>query len=130
MGKEVSMRAQSQDKISTLRPFAVRSAHGVYRYFWLRFLPSATGAKIAWVVYAAFGTLLVLWDASARGEHIASTMLVSVYSFPSSLLSGLLAYAFTTDDPSRVLTWFLMVSLNSWLVFRIFCRFKKRDERG
>jgi hypothetical protein len=111
----------------SLRPLVVRWSHGVYRYFWLRFPASATGAKIVWVVYAAFGTALILWDASARGEHIASTLLVSAYAFPSSLLSGLLAFTFTTGDPSRTLTWFLMVSLNGWLVFRIFCRFKKRD---
>src|SRR5437868_2893434 len=82
--------------------------------------------KIAWLVYALVGSLLFLWDASARGEHIAGTLIVTAYSLPSSLVLFPLDRLFPGLIQPSVLMWLLMVTLNGWLLYRFFCLFARK----
>jgi ABC-type dipeptide/oligopeptide/nickel transport system permease component len=91
-------------------------------------MTSSRAGKIAWFAYAVIGTMLIFADSQARGEHTLGTLIVAAYCMPSFLLAALTTFLFTTHDPSPFLVWFLMVTLNGWLVFHSVCRFRKKKE--
>jgi hypothetical protein len=84
--------------------------------------------KIIWLVYGLVGSLLFLWDGSARGEHIAGSLIVAAYSLPSSLILIPLASVLPAYDQSPWLMWFLMVTLNGWLLYRFCCLLSRRKK--
>lgn len=53
-------------------------------------------------------------------------MIIFAYSLPSSLLLAAVAASFGAFDYLTPVTWLLMVTLNGWLLFRLFCLFEKR----
>lgn len=110
----------------TLAPILGRFVGGVRRFFWRRWPERCTGAKIAWIAYAAIATFLISWDASETGDHLGNTLMVVWFCFPSYLIAALVSSFMTMRDPSPVFVWGLTITLNGWFVFRLFCRFRKR----
>ena len=111
----------------TLTPIFGRFGGAIYRYFWRRWPERCVVGKAAWVAYATIATVLIAWDASEIGDHLGNTLIVMCYCFPSYLLAALLASFTTMHNPSPVFVWVVTITFNGWLVFRLFCGFRKRS---
>lgn len=105
----------------------------IFHYFWRRYLPDAKGPRMAWLIYSLVGTsLIVFCQLSHDPDPILEVFIVSIYAFPSWLIFYVVAPFISPTGSKEIflefMTWILMVSVNGWLVYRIFCRFRVRPD--